>query len=426
MWKNRHKEQDIPLAAPSKDTLIVIGNGFDIWQDLDTQYCHFRAYYMAHRDEILKKLGIKKFVVIDENGNRSAFSDVELIYGDPFDPAELDGEFWNTFETSLAQIDVERINYFFGKEKHELKRMKKSIHNASRILREAFYDWISSIVIEETDPGYDFGEHCIFINFNYTDTLRKRFHVQESDDFHIHGDASDKESMIFGHAAHPQTPMEELAGFRGRFQGLSLLEQLLYETDKHVEDNICMLSLFLGLHGVNPENIKDIYVLGHSMGRPDLDYFRFLLRATSAHTPSPRDGEIAEELPELGSMEEFHLRLSYVVERYGYGIKDRVEDPLMSAVVERRLALEQMERNWKMEKRFFKALGFRSRRVRQPPQIASQGEEGRERRTEDATWHLSYFGDKDKHRKEEILSELGCSKYELCPSIDDCIKRFKR
>ena len=65
--------------------------------------------------------------------------------------------------------------------------MQRSIKNASRILKEAFCGWIASIVIERQETSYHFGENCLFINFNYTDTLLKRFQIDPMDEFHIHG-----------------------------------------------------------------------------------------------------------------------------------------------------------------------------------------------------------------------------------------------
>lgn len=40
-----------------------------------------------------------------------------MIYGDPFNPEELDNEFWNNFEMSLDKLDSEQINLFFGKDR---------------------------------------------------------------------------------------------------------------------------------------------------------------------------------------------------------------------------------------------------------------------------------------------------------------------
>ena len=116
--------------------------------------------------------------------------------------------------------------------------MNKSIRNAKRIMREAFCNWIGEIKIDNKDVDYRFGDNCLFINFNYTDTLLRSFKVKEENEYHIHGEATDKETIIYGHSSHPQMPEDALYRFGGRFKGLYFVGKILYETDKHVQDNI--------------------------------------------------------------------------------------------------------------------------------------------------------------------------------------------
>ena len=52
--------------------------------------------------------------------------------------------------------------------------------------------------------------------FNYTDTLLKRFGVKAVNEFHIHGMANEKESIIVGHATHPEYPYEPLRMFKNK------------------------------------------------------------------------------------------------------------------------------------------------------------------------------------------------------------------
>ncbi len=186
----------------------------------------------------MKRLGIKKRVFQDEMGQKISISDVELIYENPFEPRQLSDQFWNKFENSLNQLDAEKLNLFFGKDRKGLREMRKSIRDASRIMREAFCNWIGEITIDNEDASYRFGDNCLFINFNYTDTLQKHFNVREENEYHVHGEATDKDSIIFGHSTHPQLPEETLYQFGGRFRGLYFVEEILYETDKHVQDNI--------------------------------------------------------------------------------------------------------------------------------------------------------------------------------------------
>lgn len=84
-----------------------------------TSYADFQAYYLQHRNEILKRLKIKKKILKRKDGSTSEISDVELIYGNPFRPANLDAEFWYTFEASLGKLDAQRLNFFSVKKKQE-------------------------------------------------------------------------------------------------------------------------------------------------------------------------------------------------------------------------------------------------------------------------------------------------------------------
>lgn len=387
------------------DTIVIIGNGFDRWLGLNTSYSDFHRYYLEHRDKLAKK----KYRMELEDGTIEEFTDVELIYGDPFDPGELDDDFWNEFEQSLSHIDAERLNLFFGKEKNGSKKMNKSIKKAKNILTKAFCGWIQSISIEPKESEYDFGDNCLFINFNYTDTLHKRMGVKEEFEYHIHGEADDSESIIFGHNEHPQEPEPLLYRLGGRFRGLYYVDKNLYETDKHCADNVQMLIMFLALHGVMKEEIKDIYVLGHSMSPVDLEYFAFLMDATKVESEVEESEEIeAEEIDDL------HNRMQYVFNTVGYGGQASEEE---IEAIERRYRQEQYARNTSFQKDFFKMIGKKKKKTGyievKPREI-------------DAKWHISYYGDKDKAWKEIVMNEFKCTNYELVGSIDECIEKFKK
>lgn len=401
---------------PKIDTIVIIGNGFDIWQGLNTSYSQFQQYYIMHRDEILNRLHIKKHVFINKVGQKIECSDVEIIYGDPFDPSELEDEFWNTFEASLNKLDAERLNLFFGKEKSGLKNMQRCIRNARRILREAFCNWIATINIEACDAEYEFGDNCVFINFNYTDTLLKRFSVKETKEFHIHGEASNRKSIIYGHSSHPQEPEHMLTQFGGRFLGLYYVDRVLYETDKHCQDNIQVLCIFLALHATMCEEIKNVYVLGHSMGPADIEYFDFLIRSSQvAGTDS--DSKEYEKM-DIDSLDELNNRLQYVIKSAGHNNMD-VDDEYTEAMT-RKLIQEQEAGNAIYQREFLKTFG-KVKKEELKKEAAKI-----EPRTEDAKWHISYYSDRDKLWIENVMRELGCRNFELYSSIDECLLPFKK
>lgn len=417
MIKKKPKSQQ---QRTPKDTLVIIGNGFDRWQGLNTSYYNFRDYYLAHRDEILRKLRIRKKVIRNEDGSCIGISDVELIYGDPFQPKELDDGFWGTFETSLDKIDAERINLFFGKDRKGLREMKKSVQNANRILREAFCRWIATITIEEMDTGYQFGDNCLFINFNYTDTLLKRFGVRAEDELHIHGEANDKESIVVGHANHPQLPEEMLYRMGGRFRGLFFVEQILYETDKHVQDNIRLLCMFLAIKGTMPTDIKHVYVLGHSMSLPDIEYFAFLADATCTRDENDAQEQDNEIHSDIDPLEALHLRMQYAIQHGGYGLQNEQIDPAQQEAIARQFEQELAERSQVLENDFYKMI----KKALKQNEYGSASNAISVPRTEDAMWHISCHSDKDKCWAEAVMKELGCSRYQLYDTIDECLEPF--
>ena len=124
----------------------------------------------------------------------------------------------------MDKIDDQQINYFFGRD--GVKNIKRCAENAQKILKEMFRDWVGTIHISEEISKYAFGDNVLFVNFNYTDTLLKRFGVKAVNEFHIHGMANEKESIIVGHATHPEYPYEPLRMFKNkpRMEGVYYIE----------------------------------------------------------------------------------------------------------------------------------------------------------------------------------------------------------
>ena len=298
-----------------KDALVIIGNGFDLWQNLKTSYKEFYNYYIQHKFEICKKLKIKE-ITVKEDKKTYKITPVELIYGDIYDN-DLDYfDFWNTFEDSLGDLDIFNLNLYYGKESTDLEDFTRNSSDARKILETAFCDWVHSLNIKsKTRSKLKFKKNCIFINFNYTKTLENLFGIDEDDVIHIHGEADDKESIIFGHSKHPHAPEEMLQMLGGKFWGLFVAEMLLYETDKQARVNITQLMIELIFSGINADDIKNIYVLGHSLGEADFEYFKYLKSATSIENEYKDEEKI--DLDKYNPEDEKELRISYAVKKYG-------------------------------------------------------------------------------------------------------------
>lgn len=455
-----------PAKRVPVDTLFLIGNGFDIWQGLNTRYAAFEKYYEEHLDEVLSRLHLKKSILTDKDGNPVSdtdgnpitYSDVELFYGDPYNPKRLPHDFWWDFETSLDKIDDQQINDFFGRD--GVSNIQACANHAQRILREIFCDWVTSIDISEEEPKYDFGENALFINFNYTDTLLKRFGVKEINEYHVHGSARDKDSIIVGHSTHPELPCESLRMWKDkpRFQGLYYVEEFLYNADKHVEDNYMKLRIFCALHGVRIEDIKEIYVLGLGFGNADLGYIKHLIHTTEGICENPESDLSRAEIACLDNLdyeEEKAFNIRYAIshrervlkmdpisfpelERVDALIKPFLEDPyyhisrkdqmrLETAAVRRRYWREQEERNKKIQKEYLRMLNKQMHRgYLTPVEAFLEANEETLKRRNGAKWHISYFSEGDKKKIDAVMSGFGCQNYTLYNSIDACIQKFNR
>ena len=400
-----------------KDTLVIIGNGFDLWQGISSGYSDFRKYYLSHRDSILKRLHISPKEYYSDKTGRIIVTDVEIVYGNPFDPAELGNDFWGDFETSLANIDADMLNFFFGKEESDLRRMKKSIRNANRILREAFCGWVSSLSPRKRNKAFDFGDNCVFINFNYTDTLVRYFNVDPMNEFHIHGEAVDKKSIIFGHPFHPQIPEPMLYNLGGRFRGLFWVEKARFETDKHVDDNIKYLCLFLAHQGIFPEMITNIYVLGHSMSLPDVAYFSFLENAVNGNLFTEEAEKHKKVDPD--DLEELDLRLQYAISHSKTNRVLSEETAAEQDAVNRRYGLEKAAMDVEFDRLTRKIFGIDSKAPDPAKETCVLEKPG------GATWHISCYSDRDRKWADALMQEFGCSSYHLYSSIDECLAAMK-
>ena len=455
--------------------LFLIGNGFDRWQNLSSSYDDFRKYYQAHIDDVMRAMSINRIEITNEKGEEVELTPVDLIFGNPFDPRELQPEFFWQLEDSMNKIDDQLLNEYFGRDKKALKRLSKTVSQAKRILQKLFSDWIVSLDVKPASVfSHQFEEDSVFINFNYTDTLEKRFGIDPNNIFHIHGEAKYPATIVVGHASHPEQPFEELleqkfihledGGRSPRLEGLYYVERVLYETDKQIQDNLNELFLFFAEHDIHMEDIENIYVLGMSISDPDLGYIDCLYQATKCgcdfnelsslgilHKKNP-----FEEPDEDDLLEGIALNIAYATHRRERELnkpdlpypKAEVKERMMNQIVygrenyydeetakkaasfvHQRFMLEQAGRDKEAIKRL-----CRQRRYREEIDIAKYSSvlsaaeylDGEHiAREADAKWILSFHSKSDKERIDEVMNKIGCNNYEPIPSIDECLEPFQ-
>ena len=239
---------------------------------------------------------------------------------------------------------------------------------------------------------------------------------------------------------------------------LYYIEDFLYNSDKHIEDNYMKLQIFCGLHGVRIENIKKIFVLGLGFGDADLGYIKHLIYETQGISENPESYLEQEEKAYLDSLDYdgiMHINMQYAFshrervmqkkpisfpehERLDEMVKPYVEDPyqhverdvqlrLEAAGVRRRFREEQEERNQKIRREYLRMLNKRMHLGMLTPVEAFLEHDPKIPYDNSGTeWHISYYSEEDRKRIDTVMQSYGCENYTLHPDIAQCIETFKK
>jgi hypothetical protein len=251
-------------------TLYVIGNGFDLWHGIPSSYSGFRDYVRLH--------------------SRDVFDAVQSYL-----PA---GESWSDLEAAFAAIDVdhviESLGHFMGSYgdddwsdsgHHDFQyEVERVVERLSRELRFLFGGWIRQLAIPTATTVKQrlrfLDTDGIFLTFNYTNTLRQIYGVADANVLHIHGNADlpDNE-LILGHAWHPENrrSLNDRTDIEDIDVRLAEAHDIL---DEYFTKTFKPSAQIIRAHGdffASLRNVKDVFVLGHSLSDVDEPYFNAVL-----------------------------------------------------------------------------------------------------------------------------------------------------
>ncbi|MCK8125873.1 bacteriophage abortive infection AbiH family protein [Pseudoalteromonas sp. 2CM39R] len=240
-------------------TLVIIGNGFDIWNSLPTNYWYFYEKY-----------------------NRSLEDHIQY-----FDDFYCEDTEWANFEESLGSFNHDNF--------HDNAAMQPSIEEMAddntllygfedeiSIKRDelvddittAFKQWISSVDVSTAEKLIELPSDLKFVTFNYTTTLQDVYGISEENILHIHGKV--RANIIFGHgrgaSSHINSEESDEPWFEESLRSASSVSEVFHKpVDKILERNRTQLE------GYGP--ITEIFVIGHSVNDIDLPYFQCILNA---------------------------------------------------------------------------------------------------------------------------------------------------
>ena len=258
-------------------SLVIIGNGFDIFHGIESSYWGFKQYLEKNREY--------RFI----NALESYISSDEL---------------WSSFEYALGCLDSDILKesnscYLLGygddnwrdSAHHDYQMMISEELKFAKDIPMYLRDWILSLETRRRQiiSNNVLNSYNTYISFNYTDTLEQTYGIPRNNILYIHGKALENAQLIVGHGnadmTIDKTPSEfateeEREAYEEYIEAVDIREQEAEEiirnyyvsTYKNVDEIIrYYYSYFIGLQG-----IKQVYVLGHSLAAVDLPYFTFI------------------------------------------------------------------------------------------------------------------------------------------------------
>lgn len=253
--------------------LFIVGNGFDIAHGLPTLYTDFRHYL--------------------EDNDWAYLTRLEEMYGFVAESQRkfVEDSLWKEFESQLAVINEEELIYSgtsinMGLEGGDivvedmLDSYWEDQYKYIKGLNEYIRLWVEQIDInvpKKTNKITSISDD-MFMTFNYTLLLEKKYHIDEWNILHIHGSIDEKDNPpIIGHGNSfkirearkhaKQAEAEFLEKDTSIYNALAnYYERTLKDVNHYIVSNSCFFERLC--------NVDQIFIIGHSLGDVDIAYFR--------------------------------------------------------------------------------------------------------------------------------------------------------
>lgn len=260
----------------AKNSLYIIGNGFDLHHEIPSGCRDFGIYVKSLNSRLCE-----------------IFERYISCEGD-----------WSKFEEALANIDAELILddiplAYYGADDwsdsghHDFQYEVEQIADAlSKKLKMIFTHWILTLQIPDSltcqTPLLNLDLDARYLTFNYTDTLEKLYHVSSDKILYIHNKAIDLTSdLILGHAFNPinRSSLNQDCDLESQDTRITeakcILDDYFSSTYKPVDRVIRRHEFYFD----SLKNINKIYVLGHSLSSVDVPYFKQIVSRVANSEP---------------------------------------------------------------------------------------------------------------------------------------------
>ena len=269
-----------------KDTLYIIGNGFDLHHGLNTSYKNFRDNVVLKAPNLWKQL--------------------TDIYGDDV----TKDMWWSDFEAKLADINY---NHLLNSDNGVAMGGMKVQNFLTGQLPPLFGKWIKSInlnIVPENELDID--KDALFFTFNYSLVLEKIYKVNKDNIWHIHNSIEEVDKIIVGHDSDLNTLISNYNLNRGNKQYNSWIVDNIIpfaaegakDVEKRIADNMENFNKY--------SNIKHIISMGFSFNKIDMPYVKAIISSntnkknidwTIYYHQEGEDDIIIEKLKKIGIKE---------------------------------------------------------------------------------------------------------------------------
>lgn len=276
--------------------LIVIGNGFDIAHGLPTKYSDFMEYLLAYESQPQFFPG-SKYIRLS---SLSSQDQARHRFYEAISKYIPEQDLWCSFEEALAILDEEQLQddnscYLLGygdenwsdSAHHDFQYMIGEALSFASDIPNYFSQWISRIdtrVFPKISSEI-INSDCIFLTFNYTDTLENSYGIPPERILYIHGKALRGDNLILGHHENTLFQDEPIPQFQSEEEREIYYEN--YTEDVRItEAREIIKAYFRGTYkdttSIIQQNraffyslnsISEVYILGHSLSVIDFEYF---------------------------------------------------------------------------------------------------------------------------------------------------------
>lgn len=261
--------------------LFIIGNGFDVANNLPTKYEDFRQYisstYNINKNDI--ESATVPGVQLGPKGE-DVFSEKEAAEFLLYLISCTEGEEWKDIENTLGKLDYELAfdDLSLSDDENEWHQVYRNEDRSAELLKVVpyitvlFSDWINSIDIEKAVILQIFvnmiQKYDIFLTFNYTETLEHIYGIMPDKVCHIHGKSGSE--IYFGHGNDEDNTEVYMDRFVGAENCLSELDKALRkDTGKAIKESAKFFNEI-------DSTIKEIFSYGFSYSDVDMVYIKEL------------------------------------------------------------------------------------------------------------------------------------------------------